>query len=104
DQWLLGGHLLRPEWDPEGLLSTLPAIATTMMGVLTGHWLRSGRSSLERVVGMFVIGTLGLVAGLIMNAWFPIHKTLWSSSYAVFSGGQAPRPPPPCSRVLPHPR
>jgi len=59
------------------------------MGVLTGQWLRSGRSSLERVVGMFVIGTLGLVAGLIMNAWFPINKTLWSSSYAVFSGGMA---------------
>ena len=45
DGWLLHGHLLLDDWDPEGILSTLPAIATTLGGVLTGHWLRSARSN-----------------------------------------------------------
>jgi predicted acyltransferase len=89
DAWLLHGHLLHSHWDPEGILSTLPAIATTLSGVLTGHWLRSPRSPLERVAGLFVAGNAGLLIGVIMDAWFPINKNLWTSSYVVFSSGMA---------------
>lgn len=89
DQMLLRGHMLRPRWDPEGLLSTLPAIATTLAGVLTGHWLRSPRSPLERVTGLFVVGNFAVLTGLLMGIWFPINKNLWTSSFVVFTAGMA---------------
>jgi predicted acyltransferase len=89
DNALLHGHLLFDEWDPEGLLSTLPAIATTLGGVLAGHWLRSARSQSERAVGLFVGGVGALGCGLFLGVWCPINKNLWSSSFAVFSTGVA---------------
>lgn len=89
DRHVLSGHLLHPGWDPEGLLSTLPALATTLFGVLTGSWLRSPRSPTERVAGLLIAGTAGVMLGLVMDNWFPINKGLWSSSYAVFSPGMA---------------
>ncbi len=89
DDALLYGHLLHRRWDPEGILSTVPAIATTLCGVLTGHWLRSARSATERVAGLFAVGNLAVVVGLVMDFWFPINKSLWSSSYVVFTAGMA---------------
>ena len=89
DGALLHGHLLHHRWDPEGLLSTGPAVATTLSGVLVGRWLRSGRSAIERVAGLFVMGNAALVLGLIMDIWLPINKSLWSSSYVVFTSGAA---------------
>lgn len=89
DRQLLGGHMLYRWWDPEGILSTLPAIATTLSGVLTGHWLRSSRTPLARVAGLFVAGNAGLALGLIMDQWFPINKNLWTSSYVVLTTGMA---------------
>lgn len=89
DQMLLRGHMLRLHWDPEGVLSTLPAIATTLAGVLTGHWLRSPRSPLERVTGLFVAGNFAVLTGLLMGIWFPINKNLWTSSFVVFTAGMA---------------
>lgn len=76
-------------WDPEGLLSTLPAIGTVLLGSLVGDWLRSGREQLEKVVGLFVAGSAGLVLGLAWDAVFPINKPLWTSSYVVFTAGMA---------------
>lgn len=89
DRHLLGGHLLYDDWDPEGLLSTLPALATTLFGVITGSWLRSVRDSSERTAGLLIAGTVGVAAGLVLGIWFPINKNLWTSSYAIFSGGAA---------------
>jgi predicted acyltransferase len=89
DDWLMHGHLLRHHWDPEGALSTLPALATTLSGVLTGHWLQSSRRPFERVAWMFVAGTIALVLGEAMSARFPINKNLWTSSYVVFTTGMA---------------
>jgi predicted acyltransferase len=89
DDRLMHGHLLHHRWDPEGLLSTLPAIATTLSGVLTGHWLRTSRSPWERVAGLFVMGNLSMLLGLIVDGWFPINKNLWSSSYVLFTSGLA---------------
>ncbi|MBX6363937.1 MAG: DUF5009 domain-containing protein [Gemmatimonadetes bacterium] len=76
-------------WDPEGLLSTIPAIATCLLGVLTGAWLRSPRTAEEKVIGLFVGGTLGLALGLIWGGVFPINKSIWTSSYVLFTGGFA---------------
>jgi predicted acyltransferase len=91
DRTLLGPHLWRAGkvYDPEGMLSTLPAIATTLAGVLTGHWLRSSRSASAKVRGMAAAGVAGIVLGLLWNRWFPINKALWTSSYVVFTAGAA---------------
>jgi predicted acyltransferase len=89
DTVLLSGHLLHHHGDPEGVLSTLPAIATTLSGVLAGHWLRSHRQPLERVAGLFVAGNAGVLLGLILNSVFPINKSLWSSSFVLFTSGVA---------------
>jgi predicted acyltransferase len=89
DRQLLPHHLLHPGWDPEGVLSTLPAIATTLAGALTGHWLRWPRNQLERATGMLAAGNLAMFAGLVWGAAFPINKSLWTSSFAVFSAGVA---------------
>jgi predicted acyltransferase len=76
-------------WDPEGLLSTLPAVATCLTGVFAGLWLRSGRPPLEKTNGLFVAGWAALVIGLIWNPLFPINKSLWTSSYVLFTSGLA---------------
>ncbi len=89
DNWVMQGHLLHHHWDPEGILSTAPATATTLAGVLTGHWMRSARTPLGRLSGLFIAGNLCLVLGLIMDVWFPINKSLWSSAYVVFTAGMA---------------
>jgi predicted acyltransferase len=75
--------------DPEGLLSTLPAIATALLGVFTGEWLRSKNSSQTKLVGMLLLGVVGLAAGRTWGIWFPINKKLWTSSYVLFTAGFA---------------
>lgn len=89
DRTLLAGHTWKPLYDPEGILSTIPAVATTLTGVLTGHLLRSRRAPLEKVALMFVVGAACIVLGWAWNYWFPINKALWTSSYVVFTTGMA---------------
>ncbi|MEP6902987.1 MAG: heparan-alpha-glucosaminide N-acetyltransferase domain-containing protein [Actinomycetota bacterium] len=76
-------------YDPEGLLSTIPAVVTTLAGVLTGLWLKTKRSDLEKVSSLFFFGIVLLVAGWIWNPFFPFNKALWTSSYVVFTAGLA---------------
>jgi predicted acyltransferase len=75
--------------DPEGLLSTLPAIATALLGVFTGEWLRSKYSSQTKALGLFAAGVAGLILGEVWGIWFPINKKLWTSSYVLFAAGFA---------------
>jgi len=90
DRHLIGeSHLYRETWDPEGLLSTLPAVATTLLGVLTGHWLQSAGSPARKTAGLALAGMAVLVAGLVGDRWMPINKNLWTSSYVLFTGGMA---------------
>ncbi len=93
DSNLLSGHTWTgapvPGFDPEGLLSTLPAIATTLFGVLTGRWLRTERSPEEKTAWMFVVGNVMLLTGVILDIWLPINKNLWTSSYSIFMTGWA---------------
>lgn len=76
-------------WDPEGLLSTLPAVATVLLGTFAGDWLRSERSGGEKVLGLLGAGAAGIALGLVWHQVFPLNKSLWTSSYVVFTGGMA---------------
>ena len=76
-------------FDPEGLLSTLPAIATTLSGVLCGHWLRREKDNYEKVAEIFFFGVVLTAIGWAWDFWFPINKSLWTSSYVVYTAGLA---------------
>jgi len=76
-------------YDPEGPFSTLPAIATAILGVFAGRWIAERRSLVERLVGLFAVGCIAMVIGLMWNWVFPINKNLWTSSYVVFTAGMA---------------
>jgi predicted acyltransferase len=91
DRVVFGKHVWAQAkvYDPEGLLSTIPALATTLIGVLTGHWLRTKNSAYEKVAGMFVGGAMCVAVGWAWNSFFPINKALWTSSYVLFTGGLA---------------
>jgi predicted acyltransferase len=91
DRFLLDGHLWvnSKTWDPEGPLSTIPAIGTAMLGVFAGRWIGSQRPLVERLNGLFAVGALGMVLGLMWHWSFPINKGLWTSSYVVFTAGMA---------------
>jgi predicted acyltransferase len=91
DRVVFGKHVWAQArvYDPEGLLSTIPAIATALIGVLTGTWLRTEESRVEKAAGMFVVGAVCVAIGWSWNAFFPINKALWTSSYVLFTGGLA---------------
>lgn len=80
-------HLYERVRDPEGLLSTLPAIATSLFGLLAGLWLRTSRSTAQKAKALAVVGLLLIAAGALWNPWFPINKKLWTSSYTLAAGG-----------------
>ena len=76
-------------YDPEGVFSTIPAIATTISGILTGTWLKTKHSEIEKVAGVFFFGIVLTAIGWCWNLVFPINKALWTSSYVVFTSGIA---------------
>lgn len=76
-------------WDPEGLLSTMPAIVTTMIGVWTGHILLSDKDRTQKALTLFAWGFVLAAVGYVWDWFFPINKMIWTSSYAVFTGGLA---------------
>ncbi len=90
DRLIFGhAHLYMQNWDPEGLLSTLPAIATGLLGALTGHWLQSERAGRRKLMGLLLFGVIGIVAGRIWDLSFPLNKNLWTSSFVLYTGGFA---------------
>ena len=76
-------------YDPEGPFSTIPAIGTAMLGIFAGRWILQRRPLVERIAGLFAIGSFAMVVGLMWNWVFPINKNLWTSSYVVFTAGMA---------------
>ena len=83
------GRLYQKTRDPEGLLSTLPAVATVLMGMLTALFMRA-KDIQQRLPRAGLLAGAGLVCvclGKLWNAWFPINKNLWTSSYVLFTGG-----------------
>jgi predicted acyltransferase len=93
DSHLLAGHTWvwapAPGFDPEGIVSTLPSIATALFGVMTGRFLRSERSKEVKTAQMFVAGWVMVLAGVVADIWLPINKNCWTSSFSVFMGGLA---------------
>ena len=92
DRHIFPGRLYEGKRDPEGLLSDLPALATTLLGVLTALWLRTSRALGRKCAGLLAGGVVCILLGELWNPWFPINKKLWTSSYVLFAGG--------CSLVL----
>ena len=80
-------HLYERTRDPEGLLSTLPALATALIGVLTGIWLRSTRSIVQKARGIALAACASLITGGLWNFTFPVNKKLWTSSYVLYAAG-----------------
>ena len=89
DGKLLAGHrwATTRTWDPEGVLSTVPAIASTLLGVLAGQWLRRAASPGAAARGMLASGAVALGLGGGWAVVFPLNKGIWTSSYALFAGG-----------------
>lgn len=94
DSLLLPGRMFFGSWDPEGLLSTIPAVATCLLGVLTGHWLRPtdwrhglALDAKQRALYLFLAGLALAVLGLLISPAFPINKKLWTSSFVLLTGG-----------------
>lgn len=77
-------------WDPEGIFSTFPAVATGLFGVLIGTWLkRKDKPDAVKISWMFSVGLLAVIGGLIWDLFFPINKALWTSSFVLYAGGLA---------------
>jgi len=89
DRAVMYNHLwIAHRFDPEGFLSTLPAITTCLLGVFTGEWMR-GKSGEPLIRGLLIAAIFGLGLGKVWNMWFPINKNLWTSSYVLFTAGFA---------------
>ena len=92
DQQLMPGHLYE-DWvthnlrDPEGFLSTLPSLATALFGLITGIFLRSGRSIKQKASGLVIGAMACLVSGYFWSIWFPLSKKMWTSSYTLVAAG-----------------
>ena len=91
DQLVLSGHMWASSktWDPEGIVSTLPAIATILFGILAGHLLRSRLNPETKTAWLMVMGNCLMGAGLVWAWWLPINKPLWTSSYSLLMSGMA---------------
>jgi predicted acyltransferase len=91
DRAVFGDHVWQESrvYDPEGILSTVPALATTLFGVFAGLLLAGGFDRVERVARLFVSGSLLVCGGFVWGWALPINKPIWTSSYAVFTAGLA---------------
>lgn len=91
DGLFLSGHMYSATktWDPEGIVSTLPSIATVLFGILTGRLLQTRRTPHEKSAWLFFSGNLLVFTGMMLSTWMPINKMLWTSSYSVFMAGLA---------------
>lgn len=89
DRIVFGEHMFAETHDPEGLLSTLPAIATALVGVLAGHWLASKKRPGKKALDLLIMGAVLMAGGLLWSRWFPMNKNIWTSSFALFTSGTA---------------
>ncbi len=89
DFWIFNGHLLTPLGDPEGLLGTIPAIGTALLGSAAGDWIRRPQATRPRVGGLLLGGGVSVLIGLTWAVVWPLNKPLWSGSYALLTAGLA---------------
>jgi predicted acyltransferase len=74
-------------YDPEGILSTVTALATLLIGVLAGEWMRGRRSDQQKAFGLALAGLVLVLAGWFLQPWLPINKKILTSTFALFSSG-----------------
>lgn len=93
DRALLGdGHIYKGEgvpFDPEGVVSTIPAIVQVIFGYLVGQYIQQKGKTFEMVTNLFVAGSVLIFAGLCWDTVFPINKKIWTSSYVLYTSGLA---------------
>lgn len=91
DSLLLTGHMwsATKTWDPEGPVSTLPAIATMLFGTFAGYILRAKQGAAEKTAWLFTMGAVLLFAGSVLSPLMPINKNLWTSTFSIFMAGMA---------------
>jgi predicted acyltransferase len=91
DRAVFGSHLWSSSrtWDPEGLLSTVPAIATALLGIACGTWLASDAAPSRKAAMMAIAGGAAMALGYAWHPFFPINKNLWTSSFVLFTAGFA---------------
>ncbi len=87
DKTFLPGHLHKIIHDPEGIISTLPAICTALLGIFAGNVLRSNNTENQKIRTLLELGMMSLLAGCIWGLFFPINKNLWTSSFVLIVGG-----------------
>ncbi len=91
DRLILGSHIWSGSkyWDPEGILSTIPAIGSAMLGIFTGNLLRSQKDQTTKTLYLYIAGSILMLAGWIWSFWFPLNKNIWTSSYVLWTAGLA---------------
>jgi predicted acyltransferase len=87
DRALFPHRLDEGVFDPEGLISNIPALGTCLLGVLTGLWLRAEKSATTKAIGLLSGAIVGMALGSFWGIWFPINKRMWTSSYVLYAGG-----------------
>ena len=91
DRLIIGKHVwvYTKLYDPEGILSTLPAIVSGFIGVLAGNSFMKSKSDIDKLIYLLVYGNILIVSGMAWGMLFPINKQLWTSSYVLYSSGLA---------------
>lgn len=89
DRHFMPGRLWQKTWDPEGLLSTIPAVGTCLCGVLTGLWIKKEMDVYKKLTGILGVGAILIGVGFVWSLAFPINKNLWTSSYVLYMSGVA---------------
>jgi predicted acyltransferase len=91
DKFILAGHMGYYEkmGEPEGFISTLPSLSTTLFGVFTGYLLKKKENPYKTISLLLASGIVGIIIGLIWSIWLPINKNLWTNSYSVLTAGLA---------------
>jgi len=87
DQNLIPGKLGLGIYDRQGVMSTFTSLATTLLGVLTGYWLKSSRSDKHKVLGLLAAGIISLLAGWLWGRFFLISRNIWTSSFVLYANG-----------------
>jgi predicted acyltransferase len=87
DRWLFGSHLFTPEWDPEGLLGTLPTVSTALFGALAARWLVREPDPVRRILLLLIAGMALAVTGLGLHEVVPVNKNLWSATFVLATAG-----------------
>ncbi|MBV7315484.1 DUF5009 domain-containing protein [Shewanella sp. NIFS-20-20] len=85
--WLPGITYQNKAYDPEGLLSTLPAIVNALVGVFVGRFIKQQLSAIRVIAGLLSLASVAILAGLLLSPWLPINKDLWTASFVLVTSG-----------------